>query len=96
MLTRCRTYSIALISLFLCGCGGEKADTCVCEYDLSAKTSWHLADIFSDVEIVPLEFAGDFYPYGVAELQVSNQVMALLDNRKSLHIFSHDGQYIGC
>ena len=88
---------IFLMGILLVACTQEKnhhaADF---EYSISRSETIRLEDVFSEVSLIPLEFAGDYYPHGIAEVQCRAGLFGILDNRKSLHIFSYDGHFIDC
>jgi len=63
-------------------------------YDLSKAPHGQLADIFSDVEVVPLEFAGEDYPGEAHKFIVYDSLILITDYHTTVHLFTTDGKYI--
>lgn len=55
-----------------------------------------MTDVFSDVEITPLQYGGDNYPQSVSTLQLGDSVIVISDNNNIAHIFNRDGNPISC
>lgn len=91
-------YSAALCGLILLaqGCGERSADTSCVEYNLNQSRPGEIQNVFADVELVPLEFAGDYYPHGVGALHIADSVIAIVDTRNSVHLFKADGSFLSC
>lgn len=64
------------------------------EYTFSSTSSASISDIFSDVEIIPLNFSGDNYPSVVERMLVNDNYIIILDDKKILHLFRPNGNYI--
>ncbi len=63
-------------------------------YDLSKAEPGELTDIFSDVELTPLLFEGDFYPSEVYTLHYHDSLIMVQDNRDHIYVFDTAGHYI--
>lgn len=62
-------------------------------YDLSTATPGVLTDVFSDVELTPLLFEGDYYPSEVYTLYFHDSIIIVQDNKDDIFVFDSDGHY---
>jgi len=84
-------------SLLLCCCkNNDNSDKLSEHYDLSKARHGQLADIFSDVEVVPLEFAGNYYPNEIANMSINDSLILITDNLETVYLFEPNGSYISC
>ena len=63
-------------------------------YDLSTATPGVLTDVFSDVELTPLLFEGDYYPSQVYTLHNHDSLIMVQDNSEDIFVFDSAGHYI--
>ena len=63
-------------------------------YDLSTATPGVLTDVFSDVELTPLLFEGDYYPSQVYTLHNHDSLIMVQDNSENIFVFDSTGHYI--
>ncbi len=66
-------------------------ETC---YNLGESSIGNLNDIFQDVEIIPLQFEGEYYPPNAKQVVVSDSVILVSDNRNRIYVFNSDGTYV--
>lgn len=87
---------LIIIFLFLASCGRSKNTTASTleQYDLTQAVSGSLADVFSDVELTPLQYGGEGYPKSAFRLQMGDSVIVVSDGNMFVHIFDKDGAYI--
>ena len=75
----------------------EGADASVDEfYNLSYADEGTLSDVFSEVELVPLQYGGESYPTSIQVLTVTPDVTLIEDLDYILHVFDKDGNYLSC
>ena len=75
----------------------EGADASVDEfYNLSYADEGTLSDVFSEVELVPLQYGGESYPTEVDILTVTPDIIMIETNSDILHVFDKDGRYRSC
>lgn len=88
----CSLLSILLLlTLISCKDRGEYANE---NHTFSSTSSASISDIFSDVEIIPLNFSGNSYPSVVERMLVNDNYIIILDDKKILHVFKPNGSYI--
>ena len=87
---------LIIISLFLASCGRSKNTTASTleQYDLTQAESGSLSDVFSDVELTPLQYGGGDYPKMVDRLILTDNLIIVSDLHKLIHIFDIDGNYL--
>ena len=56
-------------------------------YDLTQAEEGTLADVFSDVELTPLQYGGGDYPKMVDRLILTDNLIIVSDLHKLIHIF---------
>ena len=59
-----------------------------------AKETGDIRDVFSSVELIPLEFAGEHYPQNVRRLKMTDSLILVFDMNNRLTVFGGDGKYI--
>lgn len=89
---------LGIISMMgaLVGCGESTDSAVYVEYDLNCNHSGEIRSVFSDVDLTPLEFNGDYYPHGVGMVDITDSVISISDNNASVHLFKADGSFVGC
>ena len=81
----------------MAGCGGNKVAApegveSYCHDD--AVDEDDLREVFSDVELIPLEFTGEHYPQNFLSLEIADSVILVYDQSHTLTVFDQDGKYI--
>lgn len=89
------TLSVISLSVAIVGCDNGNIENTI-EYNLNNAERGSISDSYVDVEVVPLEFDGNYSPKGVSDLQVTDSVIFIRDNHNSLYVYSSDGLFMGC
>ncbi len=88
------TAALALFMSCLVSCSSSRLPGDVEEYyDLSKAEPGELTDIFSDVELTPLLFEGEYYPSEVWTLHYHDSMIMVQDNKEGIYVFDADGHY---
>ena len=53
-----------------------------------------IRDVFSSVELIPLEFTGEHYPQNVRRLKMTDSLILVFDMNNRLTVFGGDGKYL--
>ena len=71
---------------------GKKEDEQVREiYSLENCKIGSINDIFSDVNLIPLKFDGEFYPKSIERIFIDSDMVFAGDSKNNVYIFSEDG-----
>lgn len=81
--------------LCICGCTNTQSETKE-RYRLDTWEDASTMDIFSSVEMIPLEFNGDQYPSSISDIRIDDNHIVIADNHNNIFVFSNDGIYYGC
>lgn len=85
------------VQLLWSGCSGE-ADSAPAEefYNLGEADQGEIEDVFTSVELTPLEFAGEYYPVQVKRVKVADGYIFVEDIKSNLYMFDSNGKYLSC
>lgn len=86
---------IFAFGLYLCGCTKIQTE-CEEVYRIEDTDKTPIAEIFSTIELIPLEFAGNDYPNSVQDLRICDGRLLIKDNHNTIYAFADDGRYYGC
>lgn len=90
-------YLLIFVSICLASCANSSNKEEPSEmYDVSNAVDGTIDEVFSAVELLPLEFNGETYPNAVNELTVTDDYILVYDNKRKLHVFDSKGHALGC
>ena len=91
-----RIYTgLVLLTILITACSRNASKENVEEcYNFGKSQIGCLDSIFSSVEIIPLQFAGDYYPGVVNSLCIGNNHIFIEDNDNKLYVFDSNGTFV--
>lgn len=86
---------LSAILMFMASCHKIETAAPVKEtFDLTATEKGNIAELFSNVDIVPLQFQGTDYPSVASDIIVTDKYIFVNDKDAHLHVFNSDGSYV--
>lgn len=89
-------FSLSFFIVMLGSCSHETKKVSAYDefYQLDNPPDAKIEDVFSDVELIPLENEGNFYPAGVEKLDIIDGYYKITDNKQFMLLFKKDGKFV--